>query len=185
MNKKIFNYENLTIGFLILAGIVIRILSDKRILPFPPNFAPIGALALFSGVYIRKKYALIIPLIAMVISDLFIGWHNLVLFTWGSFALIVVIGWWVRKRKNIFTVVSGSLAGSVAFFLITNFAVWTFTPLYAKTTPGLVLCFTMAIPFFRNTILGDLFFVGVLFSIYELVVYLVKNRQIFALTLRR
>jgi len=182
MNKKIFSYENLTAGFLILTGITIRILSYKEILPFPPNFAPIGALALFSGVYLKKKYALIIPLAAMVVSDLFIGWHNLVLFTWGSFALIGVIGWMVRKKKNIITVIGGSLAGSILFFLVTNFAVWAFTPLYTKAASGLVQCFILAIPFFRNTVLGDLFYVGVLFGIYECVAFLIKNRRVFTLT---
>jgi len=179
MNKKLFNFENLTVSFLIFLGIIIRILSDKDIIQLLPNFAPIGALALFSGVYLRKKYALVIPLVAMVVSDIFIGWHNLVLFTWGSFALICVIGWWVRKRKNIFTIIGGSLTGSILFFLITNLAVWAFTPLYTKTAVGLVQCFTMAIPFFRNTILGDLFFVGVFFGLYELLTYWVKKRQPF------
>ena len=175
--KKLLNYKNLTIGFLILAGILIRVLSHERILPYIPNFAPIAALALFSGVYLKKKYALVIPLAAMVVSDFFIGWHNLILFTWGSFALIGMIGWLVRKRRNILTILGGSLSGSILFFLVTNFAVWAFTPLYTKTISGLSQCFIMAIPFFRNTVLGDLFYVGVLFGTYELVVYLVKRKQ--------
>lgn len=183
MNKKIFNSSNLMIGFLILAGFLIRILSHERILPYLPNFAPIGALALFSGVYLSKKYALVIPLAAMVISDFFIGWHSLVLFTWGSFALIGVIGWSVRKRKNVFTILGGSLAGSILFFLITNFAVWAFTPLYTRTISGFIQCYIMAIPFFRNTVLGDLFYVGVFFGLYEFVTFLVKRRKkIFSLT---
>lgn len=177
MVKKLFNAENFIIGLLILSGVLVRVLSFYHYLPYIPNFAPIGALALFSGVYLKKKYALVIPLTAMIVSDLFIGFHNLIFFTWGSFALIGIIGWIVRKKKNLLTIVSGSLAGSVLFYLITNFAVWAFTPLYEKTSAGLVQCFIMAIPFFRGTILGDLFYVSVFFGIFELVMYLIKKRE--------
>lgn len=177
MNKKIFSAENFIIGLLILSGVLIRVLSYHHYLPYIPNFAPIGALALFGGVYLKKKYALILPLSAMIISDLFIGFHNLIFFTWGSFVLIGIIGWIVKKRKNLLTVISGSLAGSILFYLVTNFAVWAFTPLYEKTGSGLIQCYIMAIPFFRNTVLGDLFYIGVFFGIFELVLYLMKKRE--------
>ena len=105
------------------------------------------------------------------------NFHNLIFFTWGSFVLIGIIGWIVKKRKNLLTVISGTLAGSVLFYLVTNFAVWAFTPLYDKTGSGLIQCYTMAIPFFRNTVLGDLFYVGVFFGVFELVKYLIKRRE--------
>ena len=178
MTKKILNFENAVICFLVLLGIIIRVLAHYKILPLWPNFAPIGALALFSGVYLRKKYALVVPLAAMAVSDFIIGWHNLVLFTWGCFALIGVIGWLVRKRKNIMTVIGGSLVGSVLFYIVTNFAVWLFTPLYTRDISGLIQSYVMAIPFFRNTLLGDLFFVGIFFGVYELIMALYRQREL-------
>ncbi len=155
------NENQLVIALVILAVIF-------RLIPHPANFAPIGAIALFGGVYLKKKQALWLPLIAMIISDLFIGLHSAIAFTWGSFLIIALIGMAISKRKNVGNVVFGTISGSLLFFFITNFGVWAVTPWYTKTWSGLLECYTLAIPFFRNTLLSDLFFVGVLFGAYEL-----------------
>ncbi|MFH1366397.1 MAG: DUF6580 family putative transport protein [Patescibacteria group bacterium] len=174
--KKIKSGEILPYVLVVLA-VLIRILSHERILPLPANFAPVAALALFGGLYLGKKYAIIIPLAAEVMADFFIGFYQLpvMLAVWGSFILVGLIGLFIRKKKSITTIISGTLASSLLFFLTTNFAVWAAGSWYPKTLAGLVQCFTLAIPFFRNTILGDLFFVSVFFGIYELVVYLNKQ----------
>lgn len=173
VNKKQLTINNLTrildentiaIGLIIIAVLL-------RVLPHPANFAPVGAVALFAGVYLKKSYAIWLPLAIMIISDLFIGLHSVVAFTWGSFVLIGLIGLWIRERKTVPNVVFGTLTGSFLFFFITNFGVWGFAPLYAKTWSGLMQCYVMAIPFFRNTLLSDLFFVGVLFGAYEVSTY--------------
>lgn len=148
-----------------------------RLLPHPANFIPIGALALFSGTYIKSRWGILLPVAVMAFSDMIIGMHSLYLVTWGSFLLIGMIGWWVRSKKSMVRILSGTVMGSVLFYLLTNFAVWLFTPLYAKTAVGLVQCYYMAIPFFRNTALGDLFYVGVFFGLYVVVRKTVKLRQ--------
>ncbi|MFA6098141.1 MAG: DUF6580 family putative transport protein [Patescibacteria group bacterium] len=168
--------KNIVIQSVILV-IIIAASFIMRLVPHPVNFIPIGALALFSGSYIKSKWGVILPVAVMVASDLIIGVHSLVLFTWGSFLLIGMIGWWIRKNRNIWRVAGGTLAGSVLFFLVTNFAVWGFTPLYQKSVAGLVNCFYMALPFFRNTALGDLFYVGVFFGLYEAVMHFAVKRQ--------
>ncbi|OGH17997.1 MAG: hypothetical protein A3F31_02620 [Candidatus Levybacteria bacterium RIFCSPHIGHO2_12_FULL_38_12] len=140
-----------------------------RLLPHPPNFAPIAGMALFGGVYLNKKYALIVPLLAMFVSDLFIGFHSTILFVYGSFLLTGLIGLWIRQHKSIQNVILGTLASSVLFFIITNFGVWLVGSLYPKTLQGLVQCYVYALPFFRNTILGDLFYTGVFFGSYEFI----------------
>lgn len=162
---------------LILFGLVAVISFMMRLLPHPANFIPLGALALLSGTYIRSKWGIILPVVVMAISDAIIGWHSLVFFTWGGFLLIGMIGWWVRQKKSLWRIASSSLVGSIIFYLVTNFAVWAFTPLYAKTATGLVQCFYMAIPFFRNTALGDLFYVGIFFGLYEAAAYLLRVGQ--------
>lgn len=152
-----------------------------RLLPHPANFIPLGALALFCGTYIKSKWGILVPVAVMAITDYIVGWHSLIFFTWGSFLLMGMIGWWIQKRKNISRVVGGTLAGSVLFFIITNFAVWAFTPLYVKTMAGLVQSYYMAIPFFRSSAMGDLFYVGVFFSLYEVASYLIvkyRKRQV-------
>ncbi len=150
-----------------------------------PNFSPIGGIALFGAAYFSKKYlAFLVPLVAMYATDLII--NNIIYprmfpeyydgaFAWGispwvyvSFALIILLGFGLLKKINLPRLITASLSASVLFFLITNFAVWSSGTMYPKTFEGLMACYTAAIPFFQNTLLGDLFFVGVLFGAYEL-----------------
>jgi asparagine N-glycosylation enzyme membrane subunit Stt3 len=96
---------------------------------------------------------------------------------WGSFILVGLIGLFIRKRKSITKIIVGTLSGSVLFFLITNFAVWFFGNWYEKTFSGLGQCFYLALPFFRSSLLGDIFYVGVFFGTYELVLYLNREKE--------
>ena len=158
--------------FLIIAA------AFLRLIPHPPNFAPIAAIALFSAVYLNKKYALLVALSAMLISDAFLGFADLwvTVSVYGSFLLIGIVGFWLKKNKNAQNLIGASLSASIIFYLLTNFAVWAATSWYPKTFSGLILCYEMAIPFFRNTIFGDLFYVGALFGLYELATFLWYNR---------
>lgn len=158
--------------FFIFAAVVLRLI------PHLPNFAPIAALALFGGTYLNKKYAIGIPILAMLVSDYFIGFadHWTTISVYSSFFLIGLIGLWLRSHKNIQNTIGATLTGSFLFFIITNFTVWAATPWYEKSVVGFVKCFTLAIPFFRNTLLGDLFYVGVMFGLYELVLFVVHRK---------
>ncbi len=141
-----------------------------RFLPHPPNFSPVAAVALFSGVYLSRRTSIVVPLVVMMATDIFLGFYPGIAFTWFSMALVGVIGWWVRDHKSVFTVAGGALLGSVLFFLITNAAVWAFGngSMYAHTFAGFIQCYVAAIPFFRNTILGDLTYVAAFFGVAEL-----------------
>ncbi len=152
--------------------LIIVIAVCLRLLPHLPNVAPIGAMALFGGAYLNKKYALIIPLVAMFISDIFLGFHATMPFVYGSFLIIGLVGMWLKKRKSIQTIIGASLFSSFLFFVVTNFGVWIVGDLYPKTLSGFVKCYIYALPFFRNTIIGDLFYVGLFFASYELILSL-------------
>ena len=156
--------------FLLIFGIGTRLISHE------PNFTPVAAIALFGGVYLSKKHTVVLPLLLMIISDIFIGFHDTILFTWGSFILTAFLGLWVRDHKSALNVFSGSLASAVLFFIITNFGAWL-SPLYPNTLQGLVDCYTLAIPFFRNTLLSTLAYTAVLFGSYELIAMRVKNTR--------
>lgn len=153
------------------AFIILGALS--RLVPHPANFAPIAALALFGGVYLRRRDAIIVPLLTMLVSDLFIsGYYGPTMFyVYGSFILIGIIGLWLRTHKSPVTILASSLFASSLFFTVTNFGVWTGN-WYPHNLTGLVACYTAAIPFFRNTILGDLFYTGLFFGGYELAKHL-------------
>ncbi len=141
-----------------------------RLLPHPPNFAPIAAMALFGGAYFNKKsFAFIIPLMAMFLTDAIIGFYSTAWLTYLSFALIVVIGIVMLKKVSVKKLIFASITASVSFFAITNFGVWALGTLYPKTPAGLMESYIAAIPFFQNSLIGDLFFVGVMFGVYELV----------------
>ena len=156
---------------LIISGVAVRLL------PHPYNFTPIAATALFGGAYLPKRYALIIPIVAMLVSDIFLGFHSTMVYVYGSFILTGLIGMWLREHKNAGNVIGASLVSSVLFFLITNFGVWA-QGAYARDITGLWESYVMGIPFFRNTLAGDLFYTGAFFGSYELAKTLVSNKNL-------
>ncbi len=158
----------------IFVASVIFVAAISRLLPHLPNVTPIAAIALFGGTYIsRKSFAFIIPFIALFISDLFIGFYPEMFAIYLSFALTVGIGFILRKRTNFTSTITASLASSLIFFLLTNFAVWM-SPVYAYTmdAKGLALCYEMALPFFRNELIGTLAYNLLFFGAF----YIVKQR---------
>ncbi len=149
---------------LVVLSVIVAAVAS-RLVPHPPNFTPIAAMALFAGAYAASGWqAFVVPLAAMVLSDLLIGWHPLAPVVYASFALIVCIGFWLRPRKTGPRVAAAAAAGSVTFFLITNFAVWAFGSFYPKSLEGLFAAYVAGLPFFRNTLLGDVFYAAVLFG---------------------
>lgn len=160
--------------------IFVLIAAILRLVPHIPNFAPIAAMALFGGAYLGRRYALALPLAAMVLSDLFLGFDGIAsrLTVYSSFLLIGLVGLWLKNHRSFQNIVLAAVSSSALFFVITNFGVWAFGTIYPKTIEGLMACFVAAIPFLRNTLAGDLFYTGVLFGGYELTLYLVKNRKL-------
>jgi hypothetical protein len=153
--------------FTLVAFIIMAALS--RILPHPPNFTPIVALALFGSTYFSQRYVgLFVALAAMLVSDLILGLHTGMWFVYGTIVLISFLSIQLRNNVSILKVTLTSLAGSVLFYLITNFGVWLNGGFYPKNLSGLVLCYTAGIPFFGNSIVGDLFYCTVLFGLFEL-----------------
>lgn len=147
-----------------------------RFLPHPANVAPIAAMALFGGAYLDKKYAIILPLVVMLISDYFLGFHNTMPFVYGSFLVSALIGLKLKNKVKTKTVLGASLLSSAIFYIVTNFGVWLTSGMYEMTFLGLIKCYVLAIPFFRNTILGDLFYCVMMFGGYELVSFVSKKR---------
>jgi len=169
--RKIKALDLVIVLVLILIGITFRFL------PHAPNFTPIAAIAIFGGVYLNKKMALFLSLIIMAISDIFIGYYEfgLMVFVYGSFLCCVLLGFWLKKHKKWYTIGGSAILSALLFFLITNFAVFVLTSWYPKTVYGLVQCYIMALPFFKNTLLGNLFFTSVFFGAFATANVLVKK----------
>ncbi len=152
---------------ILIAGIVLA--AASRLMPHPPNVTPIAAMALFGGAHFANPAAAyLVPLAAMALSDLVLGFHGTLPFVYVSFALIVLIGSRLRRGKALVPVTIAAVASSVLFFLVTNFGVWATGTLYSKSWAGLATAYLAALPFFRNTVLGDLSYVAVLFGGFAL-----------------
>ena len=160
----------LAIGLLIL-GIISRLITHV------PNFTPVIALSLFSGVYLRKGQAVIFPLVLLAITDLILGFHVTMAFTYLSVFLISLIGFWLKDHKNIKNVTITSLYSSILFFVITNFGVWLVSGLYPLTAAGFKDCFVLAIPFFKTELFSTILYTVVFFGAYELIASRVKNTR--------
>ncbi|GAA4281144.1 DUF6580 family putative transport protein [Gaetbulibacter aestuarii] len=152
LNKK----QIVLLLFILVAAVI-------RLFPHLPNVTPITAMALFSGVYFNnKKLALLVPLLAMAVSDLFLGFHTISIFVYAAFILVGIIGMTSKKMS-----VTSVLLSSISFFIITNFGVWLIG--YPKTIDGLIECYTLAIPFFRNSLIGDVFYAALMYFSFEFV----------------
>ncbi|AAS71783.1 DUF6580 family putative transport protein [Leptospira interrogans] len=148
---------------------LILIAVASRYLPHPANFTPILAISLFAGAHFAsKKLSLFLPVCALLISDLLIGFHDQMIPVYGISLLLVVAGWRLRISSSVSKIALWSLSGSVLFFLVTNFYVWL-AGYYSYDLNGLVQCFIMAVPFFQNSLLGDLFYTTVLFGGFALI----------------
>ncbi len=151
-----------------------------RLLPHPDNFTPISAMALFGAAYFSQQIRMLaVPFLALFASDLIL--NNVVyrqyyteftfITSWWiyvAFALVMLIGWFLLRQKvTPQRLLVASLSASALFFIVTNFSTWLDSGMYPRTPAGLSACFAAGLPFLRNTVMGDLFFSGVLFGAYE------------------
>jgi len=155
--------------------LIVLAAAATRLLPHPPNLTSITAVALFGGAYFSSRWlAFAVPLLALALSDLVLGvywsWSPMMAFQphmwvqYAAFAGVVLIGMSLRGRADALRVAGATLASAVMFFAVTNFAEWAFQPWYPKTVEGLSAAYVAAIPFFRNSLLGDLAYVALLFG---------------------
>lgn len=178
----------------IIVALMIVVAAISRLIPHPPNFTPIGGMALFGAAYFAKKYwAFIIPIFALWFSDLLM--NNTIYsqyyegFTWFGYInmwvyipmiLITLFGIQFLKKIKPIKLIGAAFAASIIFFLVSNFGVWMTGLTYPKTFAGLIACYGAGIPFisnfngaehffFLNTVAGDLFYTAALFGSYELI----------------
>jgi hypothetical protein len=171
-------YKTLTPRFIVVLSVIL-VAALLRLLPHWPNFTPIAAMALFAGTYMDKKqYAFGIPIAAMFVSDLIIGFHSNIPAVYMSFAITVLIGMGIRRYVSVGSVFLAAIVSSTIFFLITNFSAWLASPFYPQNFKGLMVCYVAGLAFFRdssqglsffmNDILSTLFFSAVFYGAFYL-----------------
>jgi hypothetical protein len=151
----------------ILSAIVAA--AALRLVPHPPNFTPIAAMALFGAAHLgRNPLAFAAPLGALLLSDLILGFYSGMWVQYAAVALIVLLGWLALKRVTPLRIGLAAVASSVLFFAVTNFGVWLTSGMYPQTLAGLAACYAAAIPFFQNTLAGDLLYSALPFGGFAL-----------------
>ena len=150
-------------------GLII-LLALSRLIPHPPNFTPILGMAVFSGAIINKKIvAYLVPLAAMLVSDLYLGFHSGMPIIYFTLAICVLIGTFIESRVTILNSILGITAGVLVFYLITNFTVWYGSGMYENSFSGLITCYVMGLPFLQNTFISSLIYGMGAFLIYEVI----------------
>jgi hypothetical protein len=172
MNRKLFSPRFVFIITIIFTA------AAMRLIPHWPNFTPIAAMALFGGVYLTRKYlAFLIPIAAMLLSDILLGFHASMVAVYLSFAATVGLGILIASKPKFINIAFASIASTILFFLVTNFAAWIGSPFYPQTFAGLMESYTAGlvflndgngISFFINSLLGDLFYNGIFFGAFYL-----------------
>jgi hypothetical protein len=144
----------------------------SRLMPHPPNFVALGAIALYSGARLPRSSAFAVPLAAMALSDVLIDFgtgrpaiSSVRIAVYAAFAAIVLGGRLAHRRSGPFRLALLSVGASIGFYLVSNLADWLGNPLYPKTPAGLLLCYAAAVPFFWNTLFADLLGTTFLFSV--------------------
>lgn len=167
----------LPIYCLLLLGIL------TRFLPHAANFTPVAAIAIFGGIYLPKRWSVLAPLTIMFVSDIFIGFYSLPIMASVYFGFILsgLIGLYAKNHKTFGVILSGTILSSFIFFLLTNAAVWMFGTMYTHNFSGLIQSYYMAIPFFKNSLAGDLFYATILIGGYEFITSLSKIKKIQAI----
>ena len=165
--SNLSRHDALSRTLLVVALIFIVVVT--RLMPRPPNFSPVEAAALFAGAtFVSWRLAVLVPLIAMLISDWFIGFHDGMWLVYGCMAVIALAGTRLKDRISPLRVAGYGISAAVFFFLVTNFAVWAGGTMYPHTASGLLACYVAAVPFFHNQIAGVLVYSLLLFGAHAL-----------------
>jgi hypothetical protein len=158
----------------LMSYLVVLLAALTRFIPHMPNFSPVFGGLLFGGAHLKRRDAIWYPLALLAASDVVLtavvyrmrmGWGQSI--TWLGFALVALIGYWLRKRETVARIGIASLAGPTAFFIISNFGVWLGGRMYPATGDGLIACYVAALPFYRNSLLASVAYTALLFGAHE------------------
>lgn len=141
---------------------IVAFLAFSRLIPHAPNFTPLGAMALLAGACIKDiKFALLIPLLAMLLSDFILGFHSSMIFVYAAMALIVIGSYFWLNKISLTSLALGSVLSAILFFIVTNFGAWLSHDMYSHNLNGLIQAYVAGIPFFKNTLVSTLVFTGI------------------------
>lgn len=149
-----------------------------RLSPHLPNMTPVTALAFVGSLYLGRRAAILMPLLALLLSDFIVGFYDwrIMLSVYGSFAVIGVMSWAVRGHRAVLPIGLSVIGASLLFFIVTNGAVWAFSPWYEKSISGLLYAYELGLPFLRNMLVGDIAYTAALVAMFEVAHSRVRTR---------
>lgn len=153
---------------LIVIAAMILMAAAASLIPHPPNFTPLAAIALFAGACLNGRASFTLAFGALLARDAILGFHILMPAVYACYAFNVWLGRWLRDKQSPRRVAVASLVGSIVFFVGTNFAVWAAFDTYEHTARGLLACYVGGIPYFRNTVASDLIYSMAMFGFFAL-----------------
>ncbi len=143
-------------------ALIILFLALSRLIPHAPNFTPLGAMALLAGACVKDlRVSLLIPLIAMLLSDAILGFHSAMIFVYGAVALIVIGSHYWLKKLSLVSITLAAFISAITFFMVTNFGAWLSHDMYTHNVSGLIQAYIAGIPFFKNTLVSNLLFTAI------------------------
>ena len=177
MSLKSIQPRTTALVLMIAVAAAFRLLQSSNVFSIMSNVTPVGAIALFGGCYFRDRWkAFLVPLVALWLSDVLInkmyyfdGWmlyYSGAYWVYGSFALMVIVGQFIKK-VSVVNVALGGISAALVHWLVTDFGVWIGDTMYTKDLNGFLQCYYLALPFLRNMLIGNLVFCGVLFGTFE------------------
>jgi hypothetical protein len=159
-------------NYTIISFFLLALVLFSRLMPHAPNFTPLIAVILFSSMVFKNRVYMLIPIAALLISDILLQYYSgyqyifssVFFWTYGSLFLIFVFSYFYGRELSFKNIMIKSLSGAIIFFLVSNFGVWIASPAYPLNLSGLVACYTAAIPFFRNTLSSTIIYSIILFA---------------------
>lgn len=157
------NTQKLLLGILLVLATVIG-----RLIPHPWNMTPVGAATIFAGVHIGKRAAVLVPLLGMLVGDIFLGFYSLplLLVVYLSMIMSGLLSYSTRNERGVGMFIARPIASATLFYLMTNAAVWMFGTMYPHTAPGLLASFIAGLPFYGHQIFGDILYMSLFFGLY-------------------
>lgn len=150
-----------------------------RVVPHMANFSPMIGLAVFSGFYFRRNaLSLIVPLVTIFLTDMAIGFYDIMIVIWASYLAMSLLTRRFMKQGSTIQAAIAGLGGASLFFVVTNFAVWASGQMYVMSLQGLVDCYVAAIPFFRNTLVSGVVYSVIFFGVYGFYEVHLKTKQL-------
>lgn len=173
LKEHFVHHKEMYLWLILFIGVAVL----SRVVPHIPNFTPIVGIALFLSYIWKTHISMLFVILSLFISNLILGYEvdMVQISVYIGLLFPSIVGIYLKKTNSLLSkyisLIVLSFSSSTFFFIITNFAVWLWSGMYTHDVNGFILCYEMAIPFYRNTLLGDFFSSMMVFGVHDIILY--------------